>query len=149
MSIQTIYNVKGMHCASCVALIEDKLAKIQGVASVSAKLNQERVAIDFKDAPIETKVLSNAISPFGYTLEDMNKKDTSTGMHDHMKMMQENAEKDMGLEMKFVLPMVGFSFVMMLWQVLSQNNLIPQMSETVYEFFHHLMPIFEIGRAHV
>jgi Cu2+-exporting ATPase/Cu+-exporting ATPase len=155
MSTQTIYNVKGMHCASCVALIEDKLAKIQGVTSVSAKLNQERVVIDFKDAPIETNILSNTISPFGYTLEDMNKKDTSTGMHDHMKMMQENAEKDMGLEMKFVLPMVGFSFAMMLWQVLSQNNIIPQMPETAYEFFHHLMPIFAsfvlfgIGRKYI
>jgi heavy metal translocating P-type ATPase len=155
MSTQHIYKVNGMHCASCVALIEDKLTKVTGVSSVSVKLNQERATVDFKDTPVETTILSGVISPFGYTLEDMNKKETSPAVHDHIKMMQESAEKDMGLEMKFVLPMVGFSFVMMIWQVLSQNNFIPQMPETVYEFFHHLMPIFAsfvlfgIGRKYI
>ncbi len=155
MSTQTIYKVSGMHCASCVSLIEDKLAKVAGVSSVSVKLNQERATIDFKDAPVETSVLSGAISPFGYTLDDINKKEMSGATHDHMKMMAENEQKDMGLEMKFVLPMVGFSFLMMLWQVLSENNIFPEMPETIYEFFHHLMPIFAtfvlfgIGRKYI
>lgn len=155
MSTQTIYKVKGMHCASCVSLIEDKLAKVAGVNSVSVKLNQERATVDFKDTPIETSVLSGAISPFGYTLEDINKKEMSGTSHDHMKMMAENEQRDMGLEMKFVLPMVAFSFLMMLWQVLSENNILSEMPETIYEFFHHLMPIFAsfvlfgIGRKYI
>lgn len=155
MSTQTIYKVNGMHCASCVALIEDKLAKVTGVNSVSVKLNQERATIGFNNTPIETSILSNAISPFGYTLEDINKKETSSATHDHMKMMEENAQKDMGLEMKFVLPMVGFSFIMMLWQVFGDRGIIPAMSENAYEFFHHLMPIFAsfvlfgIGRKYI
>lgn len=149
------YKVKGMHCASCVVLIEDKLKKVEGVKNVSAKLTSEKVTVAFEKEPIATQTLSNTISPFGYTLEDMSKKETSPATHDHMKMMQENAEKDMGLEMKFVLPMVGFSFIMMFWQVFSENNIFSQMPETLYEFFHHLMPIFAsfvlfgIGRKYI
>lgn len=149
------YKVKGMHCASCVVLIEDKLKKVAGVSSVSVKLAQEKAIVNFENNPINTKTLSSAISPFGYTLEDTDKKVEGSGIHDHMKMMAENTEKDMGLEMKFVLPMVAFSFVMMLWQVLADNNVIGAMSENVYEVFHHLMPIFAsfilfgIGRKYI
>lgn len=153
--MEHIYKVKGMHCASCVVLIEDKLKKVAGVSSVSVKLAQEKAIVNFENNPIDTKILSGVISPFGYTLEDTDKKTDGSGMHDHMKMMEENSQKDMGLEMKFVLPMVGFSFIMMLWQVLADNNVIGAMSENVYEVFHHLMPIFAsfilfgIGRKYI
>lgn len=149
------YKVKGMHCASCVVLIEDKLKKVVGVSSVSVKLAQEKAIVNFENNPVDTNTLSSVISPFGYTLEDTDKKASGSGMHDHMKMMQEDEQKDMGLEMKFVLPMVGFSFIMMLWQVLGDNNVIGAMSENVYEVFHHLMPIFAsfilfgIGRKYI
>jgi heavy metal translocating P-type ATPase len=68
-----------------------------------------------------------------------------------MKMM----EQDQSNEMKFVIPMVIFSFIMMLWDVLSKNKIIPIMSENVYEGVHHLMPIFAtfilfgIGRKYI
>ncbi len=136
-------------------LIEDKLKKVAGVSTVSVKLAQEKAVINFENNQIDTKTLSSVISPFGYTLEDTDKKIDGSDVHDHMKMMAENEQKDMGLEMKFVLPMVGFSFIMMLWQVLADNNVIGAMSENVYEVFHHLMPIFAtfilfgIGRKYI
>ena len=76
---------------------------------------------------------------------------------DHARMDHggDNKEKSMALEMKFVIPMVIFSFVMMFWDVLSSNNIIPEMPETIYEGFHHLMPIFAtfvlfgIGRRYI
>lgn len=146
------YKVKGMHCASCVALIEDKLGKVDGVNSVSVKLNQERATISFTNAQIDTKILSGAISPFGYGLEDADKNASSDDGHHHG---EESGVINTGLEMKFILPMVVFSFVMMLWEVLSQNNIIPAMPENLYEVFHHLMPIFAsfvlfgIGRKYI
>jgi heavy metal translocating P-type ATPase len=68
-----------------------------------------------------------------------------------MKMM----EQDQSNEMKYVIPMVIFSFIMMLWDVLSKNNIVPVMPNTVYEAVHHLMPIFAsfilfgIGRKYI
>ncbi len=142
-----------MHCASCVALIEGKLGKVDGVKSVSVKLNQEKAMVSFTNAQIDTKILSDAISPFGYTLEDADKKAGSGNGHHHGEDNQRAT--DTGLEMKFILPMVVFSFAMMFWEVLSQNKIIPAMSENVYEVFHHLMPIFAtfvlfgIGRKYI
>ncbi len=70
-------------------------------------------------------------------------------MHDH------GNEEHMTFEMKFVVPMIIFSFFMMGWEVLASNNIIREMPETWYEFFHHLMPIFAtfvlfgIGRKYI
>lgn len=144
-----VYKVEGMHCASCVVLIEDKLKKVSGVKSVSVKLSAEKVTVDFENTPIDTKILNSAVSPFGYKIVDTEEKKNTA--HDHQAM----TERDAGLEMKFVILMVAFSFIVMIWQVLGDNNLVPKMSETLYEFFHHLMPIFAtfilfgIGRKYI
>ncbi|MDB5204711.1 MAG: heavy metal translocating P-type ATPase, Cu2+-exporting ATPase [Candidatus Taylorbacteria bacterium] len=149
--MEDVYKVKGMHCASCVILIEDKLKQVPGIKSVSVKLNQEKAIISFTDTPIDTIKLSNIISPFGYTLEDFDKKSPSADHHHG----ENGGAIDTELEMKFILPMVAFSFVMMFWEVLSQSNIIPAMSPNVYEVFHHLMPIFAsfvlfgIGRKYI
>jgi len=152
MTTQT-YKVNGMHCASCVVLIENKLKKVGGVKDVSVKLTSEKAILNFENAQVDTPTLNNAISPFGYTLEDTQKKEmVYHDMHDHANM---TAQANTGLEMKFVLPMVGFSFVMMIWQVLSDKGILSTMSENTYEVFHHLMPIFAsfvlfgIGRKYI
>lgn len=102
--------------------------------------------------------LNSAISPFGYSFEDTSKTAVEMGMSemDHARSdHSQSGEKNMALEMKFILPMVVFSFAMMLWDVLSKNNIVPVMPENVYEVFHHLMPIFAsfvlfgIGRRYI
>ena len=153
MVTEQVYKVSGMTCASCVSLIERKLRKVPGVDSVSVKLGQEKAVVKFAEKPIDTVQLSQIISPFGYTLEEVNKKFVAGSTHHHESMDLE--KRNMGFEMKVVIPMVGISFVMMLWEVLSQNKIIPMMSENVYEVFHHLMPIFAsfvlfgIGRKYI
>lgn len=148
-----------MHCASCVALIEDKVKKVPGVTAASVALTNEKAKIEFSGSELPLETLNNAISPFGYTFEDTTKENMDHG-HDHGSMSEmnhgePNKEDGLALEMKFVIPMVAISFIMMLWTVLSDNHIIPTMSETVYEFFHHLMPIFAsfvlfgIGRRYI
>lgn len=156
---ESIYKVKGMHCASCVSLIQNKVGKIPGVENVSVGLSTEKAKVVFKDTPLALDTLNSAISPFGYSFEDTNKKTAAEmGMSemDHARMdHSQNGEKNMALEMKFILPMVAFSFIMMLWDVLSKNSIVPAMTENLYEAFHHLMPIFAsfvlfgIGRRYI
>ena len=156
MATASIYKVKGMHCASCVSLIQNKVAKVPGVESVSVGLTQENAKVTFSGSPVPVEALNSAISPFGYTFEDTVKQGMA-GV-DHARMDHgggDTKEKSMALEMKFVIPMVIFSFIMMFWTVLSDNSLIPEMPETAYEFFHHLMPLFAtfvlfgIGRRYI
>lgn len=155
MAIENIYKVKGMHCASCVTLIQDKVAKVPGIESVSVGLGNEKARVVFSGQAIPIETINKSISPLGYTFEDTAKKEMMDGM-DHSKMDHSGGnEKAMAFEMKLVIPMVIFSFVMMFWEVLASNGIIPEMPETLYEAFHHLMPIFAsfilfgIGRRYI
>lgn len=150
-----------MHCASCVSIIQDKVAKVPGVQSVSVGFASEKAKVVFLEKPIGIDALNSAISKFGYSLEDNGTSVAETNLnvlekdHNHMDHGAEGGEKNMAFEMKLVIPMVVFSFVMMFWEVLSSNSIIPKMSETIYEAFHHLMPIFAtfilfgIGRKYI
>lgn len=157
MAAENVYKVKGMTCASCVSLIQNKVGKIPGVENVSVGLANEKAKIVFNDKPIELSTLNSVISPFGYSFEDTAKSAAEMGMSemDHARMNHSGDEKKMAFEMKFILPMVVFSFFMMFWDVLSDYGLIPGMPETIYEAFHHLMPIFAtfvlfgIGRRYI
>lgn len=155
MAIENIYKVKGMHCASCVTIIQDKVAKVPGIESVSVGLGNEKAKVSFSGPMVPIETINKSISSFGYTFEDTAKKEMMDGM-DHSKMDHSGGnEKVMAFEMKFIIPMVIFSFVMMFWEVLASNGFIPEMSETLYEAFHHLMPIFAsfvlfgIGRRYI
>lgn len=140
-----------MHCASCVSLIQNKVQKIDGVATCEVGMSSEKATVTFKDIPISIETINKTLHPFGYSFEDSEQVAKKTESHDHMKMM----EQDQSNEMKYVVPMVIFSFIMMLWDVLSKNSIVPVMPENVYEGVHHLMPIFAtfilfgIGRKYI
>lgn len=157
MATENIYRVKGMHCASCVSLIQNKMAKVPGVATVAVGLSTEKAKVVFTDKEVGLNELNSAIFPFGYSLEDISKSATEMNMSemDHARMNHSSDEKKMAFEMKFIIPMVIFSFIMMIWDVLAKNSLVSEMPETIYEGFHHLMPIFAtfilfgIGRRYI
>jgi cation transport ATPase len=159
MPTTNTYKVKGMHCASCVSLIQNKVAKVPGVDSVSVGLANEKAKVIFSGSKLPVENLNSAISKFGYEFEDLTKTASEMNMsaEDHARMdhFGKSGERNMALEMKFVIPMVIFSFVMMFWEVLSKNGIIPEMGEIIYEGFHHLMPIFAtfvlfgIGRRYI
>lgn len=137
-----IYKINGMHCASCVSLIQKKVSRIPGVESCSVGLASEKATVIFSNKILSTEELNKPIKPLGYSFEEpakeiMKHSDTShNDEHDH------GDPKQVAFEMKFVVPMILFSFFMMGWEVLAQNKIIGEMSETWYEIFHHLMPIF-------
>jgi len=41
-----------------------------------------------------------------------------------------------------ILPLAGVSIFIMAWEIFGKYGIVPAMSETIYEFFHHLLPIF-------
>ncbi len=156
---QATFRVNGMHCASCVTLIQNKVSKVPGVESVSVGLANEKATVVFSGASVPVDTLNGVIAPLGYTLEDIAKEAAAMNMsvEDHARMdhSKSDGERNMAVEMRFVIPMVIFSFVMMFWDVLAENHVIPMMPETIYEFFNHLMPIFAsfvlfgIGRRYI
>ena len=58
--------VKGMHCGSCVALIEETLAEQVGVTSATVDLDSARAVVGFDPSQVDVDVLTAAVAEAGY-----------------------------------------------------------------------------------
>ncbi|MDP1707327.1 MAG: copper-translocating P-type ATPase [bacterium] len=63
------YKVRGMHCASCVAVIERVLTKTAGVRSATANFAAESAKIEFDPSVISESELAKVVGSVGYRLE--------------------------------------------------------------------------------
>ncbi|MBP6931565.1 MAG: cation-translocating P-type ATPase, partial [Candidatus Pacebacteria bacterium] len=119
MSNQTL-KVKGMHCASCSAIITKKISKIDGVDSINVNFATEKAQIKFDDAKISVSNMNKEIEPLGYSFveemdQDMDHRDHA-GMND-TKEQKESEILEMRSKMQFVLPISLFIFILMMWDI--------------------------------
>ncbi|MEK9156664.1 MAG: heavy metal translocating P-type ATPase [Patescibacteria group bacterium] len=137
--------ISGMHCASCVSRIEKKLGAQEGVKDVSVNLATEeaRITLDFAQTNVEK--LSGTIEPFGYKLHvqdavQVTGESHQMQGHDHATV---SAGETQILRKKVIIamPMVVVAVAMMVWDILAKFEVVPMMTETMYEFVHHLLPI--------
>ncbi len=149
MDTQT-FRIKGMHCASCAGIIERTIKKVEGVEHIEVNYGTETAKIQFDTEKTNPVTLSEHMKPLGYSLvvptaESMN---MSAGEHaEHTGLSQSKAEKiaeiqSMKVRVFSVLPLAGFSIVVMGWEILVQFSLLSAIPSVWYEFFHHLLPIF-------
>lgn len=66
MAITEKLHVKGMHCKSCVMLVEEAVAEIKGVESVKANLENEEVTLIFDGANTTLEEVKKTIIEEGY-----------------------------------------------------------------------------------
>ncbi len=59
--------VEGMHCGSCVALIEETLGEYTGVASAAVDLGSARAVVGYDPAQLGVEDLQAAIAEAGYS----------------------------------------------------------------------------------
>lgn len=161
--VNKIFNIKGMHCASCANIIEKTFKKISGIDSVDVNYGTESAKISFDDSKINPIELSKKIEPLGYSLilEDRENINISQGEHiNHLGISQSKKEKirelnDMRSKIISAIPIAVISIFFMIWDVLIQYNKVPEMNSFVSDFFHHLMPImatyilFVVGKPYV
>ena len=135
MRTQT-YKVKGMHCASCSSIIEKTLKKVEGVQSAEANYGTETAKLSFDQSKTNLQELSKKIEPLGYSLvaEEMGMPAEEHATH--------NGIADMRVKVISVIPLAIFSIFLMTWDILAQFNVVSEMSNVLYEFFHHFLPIF-------
>jgi len=150
MTEPQVYRIKGMHCASCAGIIEKTFKKVEGVHSAEANYGTESVKIAFDEAKTDPQELSKSIEPLGYSLVLPTAKEMGMSADEHaghLGLSQSKKEKlvelsDMRTKVISVLPLAAFSIFVMGWDILAQFSAVPEMSITLYEFFHHLLPIF-------
>lgn len=151
MNQSKTYKVKGMHCASCAGIIEKTLKETEGVKSVEVNYGTETAKIAFDSKTTSPEYLSKKIKILGYSL-DIPQTAEEMGMSasehaEHTGLYQSKKEKltelaDMKSKIISVLPLAIISILIMTWDILAQYNIVSVMSNTVSDFFHHLLPIF-------
>ncbi|MBI5139995.1 MAG: copper-translocating P-type ATPase [Candidatus Vogelbacteria bacterium] len=65
-NIKKTFSIKGMHCASCVAMIEGSLKKVPGVSIASVNLASAKATVDYDPALVTDEHISSAVSNVGY-----------------------------------------------------------------------------------
>lgn len=58
--------IEGMHCGSCVALIEETLGEMPGVERATVDLEQARASITFDENAIGAGELAEIVTDVGY-----------------------------------------------------------------------------------
>jgi P-type Cu+ transporter len=60
------FSIKGMHCASCVAIIQEALEDTPGVTKAEASLQKNKATVEFDERRVDEKALKAAITKEGY-----------------------------------------------------------------------------------
>ena len=68
MPTNKTFKIKGMHCASCVAVIEKTLKKTEGVESASVNYGTESLKLVYDESKNNPEKLSELLEKFGYSL---------------------------------------------------------------------------------
>jgi Cu2+-exporting ATPase/Cu+-exporting ATPase len=134
-----------MHCASCTGTIEKTLQKMEGVHFASVNYGNESVQISFDESKVSPEILSKKIESFGYSLILGNGKKDDQSLE----------IKKMKRKVFSVIPIAFLSAFWMLYEILSESKIVPEVGIVWEEFFHHLMPIlatyvlFRVGRPYL
>lgn len=117
---------------------------------LSKKIEPLGYSLNLSSQP-ENSIQSNSSIPISSSHKDhmmpdgtvMSGMDHST----HLGLNQTKEEKlkelkELKNKVSISLPLVVFSFIIMGWEIFASLGWVPMMSNTLKEFFHHLMPIF-------
>src|SRR2546430_4122007 len=66
MEQTTTYPIKGMHCASCVRVIERAVKKVDGVIDCSVNLATEQATVTYESKKVTKEHIQAAVANVGY-----------------------------------------------------------------------------------
>lgn len=96
--MKKIFNVSGMHCASCALNIEKDLQKLKGVKSASVNFASEKATINFDEKKVGLAEFSSVVKKRGYALYE-NMEDIKG--HDHGAMIKEQELQSLKIKLVF------------------------------------------------
>jgi Cu2+-exporting ATPase/Cu+-exporting ATPase len=114
------YLVKGMHCASCAALITKKLSALDGVSKAEVNLATEKARIEFSGEPMSIGALNEVLAKYNFSLiEERPSKDATpeppATRHASDKQEKFNELHRQKQQVLFTLPLASLFFFVMLW----------------------------------
>lgn len=166
MNQSETYQIRGMHCASCSAIIEKTFKQVEGVASAVANYGTESVKVTFDTTKTDPHHLSETIEPLGYSLiipEERTAEEMGMSVDEHAAHLGFNQSKtekikelaEMRTTVTAVIPLAVFSIFVMGWEIFAQFKMLPDIPYVWKEFFHHLLPLmatyalFVVGKPYL
>lgn len=165
------YRVKGMHCASCSAIIEKAFKKADGVVSAEVNYGTETAKVSFDEVKTNPEALSKIIEPLGYSLvlpisrvsamPSASEMGMSAEEHAaHLGINQTKEEKlaelaDMKWKVASAIPLTMISAFILGWDIFAQLNIVPAVTIFWKEFFRYLLPLmatymlFVVGKPYL
>lgn len=162
----TTYNIRGMHCASCAAVIESTLKRVPGVQSVEVNFGTETAKIA-TDEHTTHETLSKKVEPLGYSLDapSSHQNAAAMGMSEdehaaHLGIGQSKKEKlaelaDMRAKIYAAIPLAIISIVVMSWEILAKFGFVLPPGPVLEAFFSVLLPVvatfmlFVVGKPYL
>jgi len=137
-----IFQVKGMHCASCAATIEKTLRRGAGVSNAEVNYGNGTARVSYDDTRMRPEDLVKLVEPLGYTL----KAEEANHAHQHGggdASKDDKLEELEALRRKLVigLPLAGAAIGIMGWEMLASSGTVAARPEAWGEFFSCVLPV--------
>ena len=121
------YFVKGMHCASCAAIISKKLSKVEGIKEVNVNLATEKAKLEFENDALSIEAVNDVISKYGYTfVAEQSEKSCALPANSSTSgtlLLKEEKQKELIEQLakvQFALPIAILVFILMMWDTSSR-----------------------------
>jgi Cu2+-exporting ATPase/Cu+-exporting ATPase len=123
------YSVKGMHCASCAAIITKKLSVVHGITKVDVNLATEKAKLEFDDGSMSDQALNDVIGKYGYGLiEDVAPEAGTTAETKPATNVSQRKEdkleelRQMKNRVLVALPVALLFFAAMMWDITARTT---------------------------
>ena len=127
MSSKT-YTVKGMHCASCAAIITKKLSKVEGIAAADVNLATEKAKIEFSGDNLTDEALNEVLGKYGYGLESEQPApaaptagSTAPSPAEQRRQEKEHELLEQRNRVRIALPLALAFFIAMMWDIAART----------------------------
>jgi len=118
------YTVKGMHCASCAAVITKKLSKVEGITQVDVNLATEKANVEFANDVLAIDALNDIVGKYGYALATDQPKEIESTLSGvivaNTSRLKEEKERELQEQLarvQFALPLALLVFLLMMWDI--------------------------------
>jgi len=101
MNQKIIFNISGMHCASCSAIIENALKNEEGIKSINVNFATEKAYLEFNSIEISISRIQKIIEKLGYKATEETLEEE---IHDHHK--EAKAQEIQKLKKRFIFALI-------------------------------------------
>ncbi|MBR9691587.1 copper-translocating P-type ATPase [Candidatus Woesearchaeota archaeon] len=108
-------DIKGMHCQSCVTLVERSLKKLDGIQNAVVNLTTEKATVDFDNSKLKQEDILKTITKKGYTCSLIQGKTDANKEAKKRKQELGKLKKLFYFSLLFAVPAFVISMVLSMW----------------------------------